>query len=166
MMSVRTANSGLMRWTNRFRCGCVKTRAVVWFTSIMDKLEIDSDWTELAKLGLAGIAGLAVNGAILALLLGGGDVMRLADGVAYLAPAVILAAALFHLHTPSEHPLIAPPILFLTLIAANAASLMVKVFRAGGQSNPVMTALILTVVAVMFTPGPFIGVASARRWWV
>lgn len=124
------------------------------------------DWTEYARLALGAVIGLIAN-AILMTALMGASMMGIADGVAYLTPAVALGAAVFHRYNPADGlAYISPTILFITLAAANTISLSVRVFRMGGQSEPAMAVIVLAFVALMFTPGPFLGAWAVRRWFL
>lgn len=69
-------------------------------------------------------------------------------------------------YNPVDLPYLSPFILFLTVLGGNLISLVVRIFRGGGQTDPVMSILILGLVALMFTPGPFLGTWAVRRWWV
>lgn len=108
--------------------------------------------------------GLIANAAVV-LAVVGGDVLSLADGVAYLLPVVVLASAIHERYNPiRDTPFLGAFTLFLTIALANTISLAVKVFRAGGQSDPVLSLMVLMFVAVLFSPGPYIGAWAARRW--
>lgn len=124
------------------------------------------DAARFGKLGFAAALGLALNSLALIAVVGGGDVTGIADGVAYLAPAVIIAAWLHDLYNPVDRAYLGPVVLFGTLAAANIISLSVRVFRMGGQSEPLMTMVVLGVLSLMFTPGVFLSVWATRRWWL
>jgi hypothetical protein len=129
-------------------------------------------WTEgvdaprLGKLALAAVLGLGVNSLALVAVIGGGDVMGIADGVAYLAPVVIIAAWVHDAYNPLDRVYLGPAVLFLTLAVANLISLSVKVFRMAGQAEPLMTLMVIGFLSLMFTPGPFLTVWATRRWWL
>ncbi len=124
----------------------------------------DADWKRYGTLALGAVLGLIVNSVALIAVVGG-DALGIADGVAYLAPVVILAAGIHERYNSfRDTPFIGPLTLFLTIALANTISLTVKVFRMGGQSDPVMSVMVLGLVALMFTPGAFLGVWAVRRW--
>lgn len=127
---------------------------------------MDSDWTGMAKMAIAAIAGLAAN-AVLVMQVVGNDLSGMADGLMMLTPAVALAAAMFHKYNPVQRAYIAPLILFIAIGVANTLTLTVRVFQTfGAQSDPVMAVVIIAAIALMFTPVPFLGAWAARRWWV
>lgn len=124
----------------------------------------DVPWTRFAYITLAAIIGLTANSVVL-LLVVGGDAFGIADGVAYLAVPVIMGAWVHDRYNPARGtPYIGPAVLFLTLMGANLISLTVKVFRMGGQSNPVMSVVILAFLSLLFTPGAFLAVWGTRKW--
>lgn len=117
-------------------------------------------------IALGAVLGLVLNSAGL-LGIVGGNALGIADGVAYLAPVVILAGLMHERYNPiRDTPFLGPFTLFLIIGLANTVSLSVKVFRMGGQSDPVMTVMVLGLVALMFTPGAFLGVWAVRRWFL
>lgn len=124
------------------------------------------DWTPLARIAFGALAGLAVNAVAWTAFLGW-NLAGFVGGLAFLAPAVTLGAALFQRYTPTDRAYLAPALLFVTIALANTISLTVRVLQTfGGQSSPVMSVLIIAVVGMMFTPGPFVGAWAARRWWL
>lgn len=132
-------------------------------TDILTRIQ-GADWDTYGKLTAGAVGGLIANALILTAITGG-DMMGIADGVAFLTPAIILSVILFHRHDPVDVPYLAPALLFLTIGAANTISLSVRAIR-GSTANPVMSVLVLGLVALLFTPGPFLGAYAARRWWV
>lgn len=135
--------------------------------SRLDRIRADTDWTALAKLGGAAVLGLAVNTVAVSAFVGGG-IPGIADGVAYLAPTTVLAVVLFHRYDPVGMAYLSPALMFLTMLGANTASLIIRTARMGfgmfGQS--LLSFVLLAFVALMFLPGPFLGAWAARRWWV
>lgn len=124
-----------------------------------------ADWTRYGALALAAIIGLLVNAALVAAFTGGG-LGSLAEGVAYLTPAVALAAILHDAYNPLDVKYVSPTVLFLTLLAGNTMSLSIRVFRMGVQTEPLWSVAVLAIVALIFTPGAFLGTWAARRWWL
>lgn len=130
---------------------------------MMDRVA-GADWNRYGTIALAAILGLLANSVVLIAIVGG-DALGIADGVAYLAPTVILAAWVHDRNNPiADMAYLGPGSLFLTIAAANTVSLSVKVFRMGGQSDPALTVMILGFLAILFTPGAFLAVWAARRW--
>lgn len=126
----------------------------------------DADWNRYGKIGLGSVLGLIANSVIL-LTIVGGDALGIADGVAFLAPVVVLAGIIHDQYNPvADTPFLGAATLFLTTALANTVTLSVRVFRTSAQSEPGMTVLILGVLALMFTPGPALGVWAVRRWWL
>jgi hypothetical protein len=123
------------------------------------------NWNRYVIIAAGSAFGLILNSAVILGVVGGGA-SSLAGGVASLAPVVILASLVYDRYDPVDLPYLSPFVLFITILAANLISLIVRVFREGGQSDPVMSAAILGIVALMFTPGPFLGTWAVRRWWV
>jgi hypothetical protein len=125
-----------------------------------------ADWRRYGVIALAAVIGLIANSlALLAVV--GGDLLGIADGVAYLAPVVVLAGVVHDRYNPiADLSYIGPLSLFATIGLANTISLSVKVFRMGGQSSPGLTLLVLAFLALLFTPGAFLGVWATRRWGV
>lgn len=132
----------------------------------LTRLKQSADWTAFGKLAAAGTLGLAANGVGIAAVVGGGGVTGIAEGIANLTPAIAISGALFHRYDPVDLPYLSPILLFVTLALANTLSLVVNIFSAGPQSDPLMSAILLGFVALMFTPGPFLGMYAARRWWL
>jgi len=122
------------------------------------------DGQRLGKLLAGSIGGLVVNAALITAVIGSG-LDGIAGGLVSLAPGVFIAAAVYDRYDPVDFPYVSPLILFLTILTANLITLMVRIFREGAQSDPVMSVLILGIVALMFTPGPFLGTWAVRRWW-
>lgn len=131
----------------------------------LTRLKQQTDWNAYGKIGAGAVLGLLLNGVAIAMV-ATGDPMGIVRGVISLSPALILAGALFHRYNPVDLSFVGPALLFVTIAVANMLSVTVAVFRMGPQSNPMMSVLILAVVALMFTPGPFLGVYAARRWWL
>lgn len=130
---------------------------------MMDRLT-DADWNRYGTLALAAVIGLVVNSLALIAMVGG-SAIGIADGVAYLAPVVILAGWVHDRYNPiADTAFLGPAVLFITVLVANTVSLSVRVFRMGGQSEPLMSAMILGILALMFTPGAFLAVWAVRRW--
>lgn len=123
---------------------------------------VDGVW--YAKLLVAAVLGLVANTLVM-LAVVGGDVLSIADGVAFLAPAVVLAAWVHDRKNPVDMAYIGPAVLFVTILAANTISLSVRVYRQGIAGEPLMTALLLGFLALLFAPGPFLAVWATRRWW-
>lgn len=125
------------------------------------------DWPRLGKLLAAVVLGLTAN-AVGLLSVVGGNAIGIADGVAYLAPGLVLGAWIHDQYNPvRDTPYLGAFVLFVTLVVANLISLGVRVFRTfGGQSDPAMTALILALLALLFVPGAFLGAWAARKWWL
>lgn len=132
--------------------------------SITDRL--GTDWTPYLKAASAAVFGLTVNALVISLIIGGG-ILSIVDGVAYLTPVTALAAALYQRYNPLEMNYLGPSILFLTFLLANMVTLTVRVIQTvGSPSDVLVTFLLVGFVALMFTPGPFLGTYAARRWWI
>lgn len=120
----------------------------------------------LGVLAVGTVLGLVVNSLII-LAIVGGDALGIADGVAFLAPALIIAVWVDDRYNPARDVrFLGPFVLLIIMLMANTVSLGARVYRMGAQSDPVMTALLVGFLAVMFTPGAFLGAWAARRWWL
>lgn len=126
----------------------------------------DTNFPELGIIASGALLGLVANALVITSVVSG-TLGELSGGLATLAPSVAVAAALFHRYTPTDRDILAPALLFVTLLIANVATLSLRVFQTlGSQSSPLLSIALISVVAVTFTPGPFLGAYIARRWWI
>lgn len=129
-----------------------------------DELREWADWLALGKLLVGVVLGLAAN-ALVVLTIIGGDFSGIAGGIAYLVPAAFIGAAVFHDYGP-EVPYVGGLVLFLTILVAHTAALMIRMYQTPVPTgSPGATLLVVAVVGLIFTPGPFLGTWAVRRWW-
>jgi len=121
------------------------------------------EWDPYLKIAGGVVVGLTLN-ALAVVLITGSVLSGIVDGVLFLTPGAILAAAVHHRYDPLELPVISPAIMFLTILIANTATLLVRGIRFISSAEPVMSVIVIIVVALMFTPGPFLGAYAVRRW--
>lgn len=122
----------------------------------------DAEWEHAGKLAVGAVLGLLVNSVVVAALTGA-DIPAIAEGVAFLTPAVALAVVLFDRYDPLEMPYLSAILMFLTVWAANTITATVRAFRM--ISDPIMGLVLIGLVGLIFTPGAFLGAYIARRWW-
>lgn len=122
----------------------------------------DVGWKRPAKLAVGAVLGLLINAVAVAVLTGAG-LSAIAEGVAFLTPAVALAVVLFDRYEPLELPYLSAVLMFLTVWAANTITATVRAFQM--ISDPLTGIILISLVGLMFTPGAFLGGYIARRWW-
>lgn len=134
-------------------------------TSRLDDMKAKVEWIRALKLSAATAGGLVVWSFALVTALGS-SMSSIVDGVVVIAPGLALVAVLHDIYEPMDMRYVTPLILFLAMAVANFAAIMLRAFRLGLLSEPLLSGVIFGVLALMFVPGPFLAAWATRRWFL
>lgn len=134
-------------------------------TSRLDEAKGMVEWDRALKLSAATIAGLAVWSLLLVTAFGS-NIGSIAEGLVVIAPGLALTAVLHDVYEPLDIRFLTPSILFVAMVAATFAAIMLRAFRLGLLSDPVISVFAFGVLSIMFAPGPFLAAWATRRWFL